>query len=70
MRTALILSLLAWASLSLPIWQLSRTMACRSEGGQRAHHLEAVARSFQHEQILGRGVLLRPARRAGPSALC
>src|SRR6266487_2723918 len=30
MRTALILSLLACASLSLPIWQLSRTSALRS----------------------------------------
>ena len=29
MRTALILSLLACASLSLPIWQLSRTLAWR-----------------------------------------
>ena len=31
-------------------------------GGQRAHHLEAVARSLQHDQILGRGVLLGPTR--------
>ena len=31
-------------------------------GGQRAHHLEAVARSLQHDQILGGGVLLGPTR--------
>jgi hypothetical protein len=31
------------------------------EGGQGAHHLEAVARSFQHDQILGDGMLLGPA---------
>ena len=53
MRTALILSLLAWASLSLPIWQLSRTRALRPMAAKRAHHLEAVARGFQHESGLG-----------------
>jgi hypothetical protein len=32
MRTALILSLLACASLSRPIWQLSKTLASDFEG--------------------------------------
>ena len=31
------------------------------DGRQAAHHLEAVARSLQHNQILGGGVLLGPA---------
>ena len=35
------------------------------DGRQRAHDLEAVARSFQHEQVLGRGMLLGPARQLG-----
>jgi hypothetical protein len=31
-------------------------------GRQRAHYLEAVTRGFQHDQILGGGVLLGPTR--------
>ena len=35
------------------------------DGRQRAHDLEAVARGFQHEQVLGGGVLFGPAGELG-----
>ena len=49
------------ASLSCPSGS-SQDLGLTPEGGQRAHDLEAVARSLQHDQVLGGGVLLGPAR--------
>ena len=40
------------------------------DGGQAAHHLETVTGGFQHEEVLGGGVLLGPTLELGRSALC
>ena len=65
MRTALILSLLAWASLSLPSLTTLQHQRLALDCGQRAHDLEAVAGSFQYEQVLWGGMFFSPTWQLG-----
>jgi hypothetical protein len=64
MRTALILSLLAWASLSFAQLTTLQDFDLPSGGCQQSGDLETVARSLEQDQILIGCILLGPLLKA------